>query len=334
MKLKSTGGRASIHNTINNIGMKPILTLIVTSLFLAPISTNAHNDIVIKTTSAASDGHTENFCKNILFTSKLSKKKCQDVVFMEDKAKTVNFCQVAIVNKKSVKKCKKFKVAPTAYVDPKENIEVEEPIRDTTQGELIPGIESPLGYKIENYDRKGPIKYPNCKNLTYYINSNAEDEIMIKDALVYIESIFGYKLTQAPMARYIPGQIPASQEVRTVDIVIYVDYGTRDVIHFKDGQKSVGINVNSLGHDSVNGGWKIISSDVMLLSTEWYGNDKKIFREVILHEVGHTFGLGHPERYLDSNPIMGNLDYVGGFGYSSGDLAGAQLLKNDTSKCK
>ena len=47
-------------------------------------------------TSVASDGHTENFCKNIEFSSKLSKKKCQDVVFMEDKAKTVNFCQVAV----------------------------------------------------------------------------------------------------------------------------------------------------------------------------------------------------------------------------------------------
>jgi hypothetical protein len=219
-------------------------------------------------------------------------------------------------------------------VGPNENIEIEDVITDYSQGEMIEGTESPLGYKIANFDRKGPVKYPNCKNLTYYINSNAEDEIIIKDALIYIESIFGYKLTESPEGRYIPGQMPVSQEARTVDIVIYVDYGAKDVIYFKDGQKSAGINVNSLGHDRVNGGWKIISSDVMLLSTEWYGNDKKKFREVILHEFGHTFGLDHPERYLDSNPIMGNLGYVDGIGYSSGDLAGVQLLKNDTSKCK
>ena len=121
-------------------------------------------------TSVASDGHTENFCKNIEFSSKLSKKKCQDVVFMEDKAKTVNFCQVAIINKKSVKKCKKFKVSPTAYVDPNENIENEVDNTDYSQGEIRDGTENPLGYVIAYYDRKGPVKYPNCKNLTYTRN--------------------------------------------------------------------------------------------------------------------------------------------------------------------
>ena len=285
-------------------------------------------------TSVASDGYTENFCKNIEFSSKLSKKKCQDVVFMEDKAKTVNFCQVAIINKKSVKKCKKFKVAPTAYVDPNVNIEVEDVITDYSQGEINKGTESPLGYSIDFYDRKGPVKYPNCKNLTYYIKANAEDNLLIKDALIYIESIFGYKLIESPEGKYIPEQMPASQEARTVDIVIYVDYGTRDVVSFIKDPTNLGQNKNTMSHDRTNGGWKIASSDVVLQSSDVYGNDKKLFRAVILHELGHSFGLGHPFIYLDSRPIMSSL-FIGDFaGYSSGDLAGAQLLKNDTSKCK
>jgi len=285
-------------------------------------------------TSVASDGYTENFCKNILFTSKLSKKKCQDVVFMEDKAKTVNFCQVAIINKKSVKKCKKFKVAPTAYLDPNEDIGREEPLRDLTQGEIIAGIESPLGYIIDEWDRKGPIKYPNCKNLTYYINANTEDTLAIKEAILYIESIFGYKLVEAPKGRYIPGQIPESQEARTVDIVVYVDYGNKDVINFINDVDTKGLNTNTMAHDMENGGWKIASSDVMLLSSEWYGNDRKKFRGVILHEFGHAFGLGHPRIYLESRPMMSALFTSDGGNYKASDLAGAQLLKNDTSKCK
>jgi hypothetical protein len=253
---------------------------------------------------------------------------------MEDKAKTVNFCQVAIINKKSVKKCKKFKVAPTAYVDPNENIEVEDVITDYSQGEINKGTESPLGYTIDFIDRKGPVKYPNCKNLTYYTKANAEDKLLIKDALIYIESIFGYKLTESSEGRYTPDQMPASQEARTVDIVIYVDYGTRDVVGFIKDPASLGLNTNIMSHDRANGGWKIAGSDVVLQSSDVYGNDKKLFRAVILHELGHSFGLGHPVIYLDSRPIMSSLFIGDGLGYTSGDLAGAQLLKNDTSKCK
>ena len=161
--------------------------------------------------SSATEGYAENFCKNIEFSSKLFKKKCQDVVFMEDKAKTVNFCQVATINKKSVKKCKKFKVSPTAYVDPNENFEVEVDNTDYSQGEIRDGTENPLGFVIDYYDRKGPVKYPNCKNLTYSIKANAEDRLLIKDTLIYVESIFGYKLTELPEGKYIPGQMPASQ---------------------------------------------------------------------------------------------------------------------------
>ena len=285
-------------------------------------------------TSTATEGYTENFCKNIEFSSKLSKKKCQDVVFMEDKAKTVNFCQVATINKKSVKKCKKFKVSPTAYVDPNENFEVEVDNTDYSQGEIIQGTENPLGYVIDDYDRKGPVKYPNCKNLTYYIEANAEDKLLIKDALIYIESIFGYKLTESPEGRYIPEQMPASQEVRTADIILYVDYGTRDVVDFIKNPTNLGLNINKLSHDRANGGWKIVSSDVMLQSSDVYGNDKKKFRAIILHELGHAFGLGHPVIYLDSRPIMNSLFINDTGDYRSGDLAGAQLLKNDTSKCK
>ena len=284
--------------------------------------------------SSATEGYAENFCKNIEFSSKLFKKKCQDVVFMEDKAKTVNFCQVATINKKSVKKCKKFKVSPTAYVDPNENIENEVDNTDYSQGEIRDGTENPLGYLIDYYDRKGPVKYPNCKNLTYSIKANAEDRLLIKDTLIYVESIFGYKLTELPEGKYIPGQMPASQEVRSADIVVYVDYGTLDVDNFIKNPTNLGLNINKLSHDRANGGWEIVSSDVMIKSSEYYGNDKKEFRGVILHEIGHAFGLGHPVIYLDSRPLM-NSQFIGeSAGYSSGDLDGAQLLKNDTSKCK
>jgi hypothetical protein len=283
---------------------------------------------------AATEGYTENFCKNIVFTSKISKKKCQDVVFKENKSRVITFCQVAIINKKSVKKCKKFTVTPTSYVDPNENIENEVDNTDYSQGEIRDGTENPLGYVIDYYDRKGPVKYPNCKNLTYYIKANDEDRLLIKDALIYIESIFGYKLTESPEERYIPGQIQPSQEVRSANIVIYVDYGTLDVDTFIKNPTSRGLNKNTMSHDRANGGWEIVSSDVMIKSSEYYGNDKKKFRAVILHELGHSFGLGHPVIYLDSRPIMNSLFIGDGLGYTSGDLAGAQLLKNDTSKCK
>ena len=108
--------------------MKVTLALILSGLFLAPISTashDAHTEVTTQRTSAASDGYTENFCKIIKFSSKIRKKKCQDVVFMENKAKLVNFCQVAIINKKRVRKCTKFNVSPTSYIDPTETIQVE-----------------------------------------------------------------------------------------------------------------------------------------------------------------------------------------------------------------
>ena len=57
--------------------MKVTLALILSGLFLAPISTASHDaytEVTTHRTLAANDGYTENFCKIIKFSSKISKK--------------------------------------------------------------------------------------------------------------------------------------------------------------------------------------------------------------------------------------------------------------------
>ena len=72
---------------------------LIALLVITPLLLSSHIQ-----TSSATDSYTENFCKNIEFSSKVSKKKCQDVVFTENKAQVVklNGAQRAIVKEEDI----------------------------------------------------------------------------------------------------------------------------------------------------------------------------------------------------------------------------------------
>lgn len=316
--------------------MKAVIIIILTYLTLSPNQTLPKDEVRFKTNLVAKLPYKEKICKKINFTNKIVKNKCKNVTFFENKAKIVNFCDTAHVAEKTIKKCRKYKLLPTSFQIPKENTAIKN--QYISAGELSNGVESYLGYVISNISGNGEVvKWRNCQNITYFIiNATTEEESIIKSTLTYVQLIFGYKLVEVASSKYIPGRLHTSNEFRGADLLIYVDSeGIDDVGLIKF--KAQGLAVNTLVSDNSLGRWVIENSDVSLYSItnlakrSFEETAKTEFASLLLHELGHTFGLGHPEQHLNTSPIM-NAKFEG-LQFSDGDLAGASLVKNKPNKC-
>jgi len=317
--------------SINIIAL--LLTLNVTPSF-------AHENHTISFTknNYAESTYVEKFCKDIVFTKNIKKNICKEISFTSSYSKEVNFCAKAVVNKKNVRKCKKFILTPSNF---KYNLDAEEidtnssvDIPPTSNSpELVPGKDQPEGYLIDLYSNNGePARWESCREITYSIIGRDNEKRLVKELIPYIIDIFGYNFREVDGGRYQPFNAN-SNDLKIADIYFYFDYDQIDVIHFLENTSVFGVASNDYNFDYYKMKWITKGSNIAVKMTNNYTNETtsdNLVKSVLLHEVGHAFGLGHTN---DTKQIMYYSAKSELQTYQSGDLAGIEFLKNDKSKC-
>lgn len=307
------------------------------SLSASPIVAHEITPTTITITQAAEQSYSESFCRTITFTSKIKTKVCKEISFTSSYSKEVNFCAKAVVNKKNVRKCKKFTVTPsnfTEVIDNSYNIDIP---TFSNSPEIIAGKEQPAGYTLDLYSSNGEVvRWESCRDITYSIIGRDNEKRVVKELLPYIIDIFGYNLREVDGGRYQPFN-ENSNDLRIADIYFYFDYDEIDVKPFIENPTSSGVAVNSYIFDYNKNIWITKNSNiaVRMSITPEMGNLTKPVNDnsvitTLLHEIGHAFGLGHVD---DNKQIMYHNLFQKLQKYQSGDLAGIEFLKNDKSKC-
>jgi len=307
------------------------LRLVASSLILSlPASAVVAHEITpttITITQAVEQSYSESFCRTITFTSKIKPKVCKEVTFDEDSPKREEFCAKAVVNKKSVNKCRTFTLRPTNFPS-----SVDIPPTSNSP-EIIPGKDQPEGYLIDLYSSNGePARWESCREITYTIIGRDNEKRLVKELLPYIIDIFGYNFREVDGGRYQPFNAN-SNDLRIADIYFYFDYDQVDVKAFIENTSAFGIASNDYIFDYPSRRWITKGSNIAVRMINTHTNvttSDNLVRAVILHEVGHAFGLGHTN---DTKQIMYYSSKSELQTYQSGDLAGIEFLKNDKSKC-
>lgn len=300
------------------------------SLSASPIVAHEITPTTITITQAVEQSYSESFCRTITFTSKIKPKVCKEVVFEEDSPKREEFCAKAVVKKKSVNKCRTFTLRPTNFPSV---VAVPTPLPTPNSPDLIPGKDQPEGYLIDLYSSNGqPARWESCREITYSIIGRDNEKRLVKELIPYIIEIFGYNFREIDGGKYQPFN-ENSKDPKISDIYFYFDYDELDVKSFIEKSSAYGVANSDHIFDYPTGRWITKGSDIAVKMTsfnQFLTITDNFVRTVLLHEVGHAFGLGHTN---DVNQIMYFTSTREIQKYQSGDLAGIEFLKNDKSKC-
>lgn len=310
------------------------LRLVAGSLFLSlsasPVVAHEITPTTITITQAVEQSYSESFCRTITFTSKIKPNVCKEVVFAKDSPKREEFCAEAVVKKKSVNKCRTFTLRPTNFPSV---VAVPTPLPTTNSPDLIPGKDQPEGYLIDLYSSNGqPARWESCREITYSIIGRDNEKRLVKELIPYITEIFGYNFREIDGGKYQPFN-DNSNDLKISDIYFYFDYDQLDVKSFIEQTNAYGVASNNYIFDYPSRSWITKGSNIAVRMTSLFQNitiTDNLVRKVLLHEIGHAFGLGHTN---DVNQVMYYASNKELQKYQSGDLAGIEFLKNDKSKC-